>query len=356
MKAFEYLEPESLEEVLALLQDHGEEAKIIAGGTALVIMINQRLIMPSYLISLRKLPDLDRVQSVDGALHLGALVTHRALEISPLIRAHIPALAETFGRVATIRVRNMATVGGTLAHADPNQDSPVTLLALNARVRITSQGGSREVPLAEFFTDYYETVLQPDELITEVLVPHPKPHTGSIYVKFLPRTEDDYGTVGVAATVSIEANSGLCQDCCIAMGGVGPTPLRAPEAEALLPGQKLGPELLHEMAAAAKECTDPTSDIRGSADYKRAMAGGLCAEGAGAGLAEGPGRIVLKFTQTCTIAASQLEVWNFLTDMENVGRCLPGVESMTPLDDETYQGVFKIRVGPIALNCREHFT
>jgi len=273
MKAFEYLEPDSLEEALALLEDHGEKAKIIAGGTALVIMINQRLIMPSYLISLRKLPGLDRVESVDGALQFGALVTHRAMEISPLIRAQIPVLAETFRRVATIRIRNMATVGGTLAHADPNQDSPVTLLALNARVRITSKGGSREVPLAEFFTDYYETVLKPDELLTEVLVPHPKPHTGSIYLKFLPRTEDDYGTVVVAATVSIEPDSGLCQDCCIAMGGVGPTPLRAREAEALLPGQKLVPELLQKMAALAQECTDPTSDIRGSADYKRAMAG-----------------------------------------------------------------------------------
>ena len=273
MKDFEYCEPDSLEEVLALLHDHGEDAKIIAGGTALVIMLNQRLIMPSYLVSLRKLPGLDSVESVKGDLQLGALVTHRSVETSPLVRDQIPVLAETYRHVATLRIRNMATVGGTLAHADPSQDSPVTLTALDARVRLTSNGGSREVPLNEFFTDYYETVLQPDELLTDVLVPVPKPHTGSIYLKFLPRTEDDYATVGVAASVEMEPSSQLCQECRIVMGGVAPTPLRVQEAEALLSGQKLSPELLHEAASVVQEHTDPISDSRGSADYKREMAG-----------------------------------------------------------------------------------
>ncbi len=273
MKAFEYREPDSLEEVLALLNDHGEDVKIIAGGTALVIMLNQRLIMPSYLVSLRKLPGLDSVESVDGALQLGALVTHRAVETSPLVRDQIPVLAETYRQVATLRIRNMATVGGTLAHADPSQDSPVTLMALDARVRLISKGGSREVPLNEFFTDYYETVLQPDELLTDVLVPVPKPHTGSIYLKFLPRTEDDYATVGVAASVEIEPASQLCQECRIVMGGVAPTPLRVQEAEALLSGQKWAPELLRNAASLAQEHTDPISDSRGSSDYKREMAG-----------------------------------------------------------------------------------
>ncbi len=273
MKDVEYREPDSLEEVLALLNDHGEDAKIIAGGTALVIMLNQRLIMPSHLVSLRKLPGLDSVKSVDGALQLGALVTHRAVETSPLVRDQIPVLAETYRQVATLRIRNMATVGGTLAHADPSQDSPVTLMALDARVRLISKGGSREVPLNEFFTDYYETVLQPDELLTDVLVPVPKPHTGSIYLKFLPRTEDDYATVGVAASVEIEPASQLCQECRIVMGGVAPTPLRVPEAEALLSGQKWAPELLHKAASVAQEHTDPISDSRGSSDYKREMAG-----------------------------------------------------------------------------------
>jgi carbon-monoxide dehydrogenase medium subunit len=273
MRAFEYREPDNLEEVLALLHDHGEDAKIIAGGTALVIMLNQHLIMPSYLISLRKLSGLNSVESVDGALQLGALVTHRDMETAPVIRDQLPVLAETYKQVATLRIRNMATVGGTLAHADPSQDSPVTLMALDAGVRLTSHGGSREVPLSEFFTDYYETVLKPDELLTHVLVPLPKPHTGSIYLKFLPRTEDDYATVGVAASVEIEPSSQLCRECRIVMGGVAPTPLRVKEAEALLSGQKLVPELLHKAASVAQEHTDPISDSRGSADYKREMAG-----------------------------------------------------------------------------------
>ena len=271
MHSFEYREPETLEEVLSLLDDLGEEAKIIAGGTALVIMLNQRLLAPTYLISLRKLQNMNGIELTNGVLQLGAMGTHRAAETSSVIREQIPVLAETYGQVATLRIRNMATVGGTLAHADPNQDPPVTLMALDARVRLASTGGSREVPLDEFFTDYYQTVLQPDELVTHVLVPVPKSHTGSVYLKFLPRTSEDYATVGVAATVSIEPNSGQCQDCRIVLGGVGPTPLRAREAESLLRGQKSTPELFHEMAAVAQQLTDPMSDPRGSADYKRAM-------------------------------------------------------------------------------------
>lgn len=273
MTPFDYREPDTLEETLALLHDHGEEAKVIAGGTALVIMLKQRLVMPTTLISLRRLRGLDPLEPMNGELRLGALLTHRAVDSSSLIRARLPVLAETYRQVATIRIRNMATVGGTLAHADPNQDPPVTLMALNARVRVASAGGSREVPLEEFFTGYYETVLRPDELLTEVLVPLPASHTGSVYVKFLPRTADDYATVGVAALVQIDPATGVCQECRIAMGCVGSTPLRARQAEALVRGQRRTPELLREAGAVAQRLTDPLSDVRGSAEYKRAMAG-----------------------------------------------------------------------------------
>lgn len=273
MHAFDYREPDTLEEALALLHSRGDDAKVIAGGTALVIMLKQRLVMLACLVSLRRISDVGGVDLVDGTLRLGALATHRAVETAPLVRARIPVLADTYRQVATIRVRNMATVGGSLAHADPNQDPPPMLMALDARARLVSAGGRREVPLDEFFTDYYETVLKPDELVSDVLIPIPKPNAGSIYLKFLPRTADDYATVGVAATVQIDPSSGLCQDCRIAMSCVGPTPLRAKEAEDLLRGQKLMPELLREAAALAERVTDPVSDARGSADYKRAMAG-----------------------------------------------------------------------------------
>jgi len=273
MNPFAYHTPDTQQEVLTLLHEHGDEAKLMAGGTALVIMMKQRLVLPETLISLHRLRGLDDVQEVNGALQLGALLTHRAAETSPLVRTRLPVLADTYRHVATMRIRNVATVGGALAHADPNQDPPVTLLALDARVQLTSVAGSREVPLENFFTDYYETVLRPDELLTAIRVPIPAPHTGSAHIKFLPRTADDYATVGVAATVRLDPATGTCQDCRIALGSVGSTPLRAPQAEAVVRGQQLTPELLREAGAVAQQQTDPISDTRGSAEYKRAMAG-----------------------------------------------------------------------------------
>jgi len=273
MNPFAYHTPETQQEVLTLLHEHGDEAKLMAGGTALVIMMKQRLVMPETLISLHRLRGLEAVRQVNGELHLDALLTHRAAETSSLVRARLPVLAETYRHVATVRIRNVATVGGALAHADPNQDPPVTLLALDARVQLTSVDGRREVPLTDFFTDYYETVLRPDELLTAIRVPIPPPHTGSAYVKFLPRTADDYATVGVAATVRLDPATGTCQDCRIALGSVGSTPLRALQAEGVVRGQRLTPALLREAGAVAQQQTDPISDTRGSAEYKRAMAG-----------------------------------------------------------------------------------
>jgi carbon-monoxide dehydrogenase medium subunit len=273
MNAFDYRQPETLEEALALLHELGEDARVIAGGTALIIMMKQRLVMPDCLISLQKLRGLDHIDASNGEIHLGALTTHRSVEQSPVVRTRVPALAETYHQVATIRIRNVATVGGALAHADPNQDSPVMLMALGARVQLTSTAGTREVPIEEFFTDYYETVRQPDELVSEVIVPVPNPRSGSIYLKFLPRTADDYATVGVAATVSIDPSTQTCQDCRIAMGCVAATPVRAQAAETLIHGQRLTQALAHEAGALAQQVTDPLSDARGSADYKRAMAG-----------------------------------------------------------------------------------
>ena len=274
MNPFDFRQPDTVEEALTLLHDRGEDARVMAGGTALVIMLKQRLVMPDCLISLQKLRSLDQINVTNGAIQLGALTTHRAVESSPAVRTRIPALAETYAHVATIRIRNVATVGGALAHADPNQDPPVMLMALDAQVRLTSTAGSRQVAVGEFFTDYYETVRQPEELVTEVVVPVLKPHSGSVYLKFLPRTADDYATVGVAATVTVDPESGTCQDCRIAMGCVASTPVRVPEAETLVRGgNRLTPELAREAGALAQQVTDPISDARGSAEYKRAMAG-----------------------------------------------------------------------------------
>jgi aerobic carbon-monoxide dehydrogenase medium subunit len=274
MNPFDFRQPDTLEEALTLLHDLGEDARVMAGGTALVIMLKQRLVMPDCLISLQKLRGLDQINASNGAIRLGALTTHRTVERSPVVRDRIPAMAETYAHVATIRIRNVATVGGALAHADPNQDPPVILMALDAQVRLNSKAGSRQVAIGEFFTDYYETVRRPDELVTEVVVPVPKPHSGSVYLKFLPRTADDYATVGVAATVTIDPTSRTCQECRIALGSVASTPVRAHEAETLVRGgNRFTPELAREAGALAQQVTDPISDARGSAEYKRAMAG-----------------------------------------------------------------------------------
>ena len=273
--SFEYRVVSKQEEALDLLRQHGDEAKLIAGGTALVLMLKQRLLVPELVIDVSRVPDLDRIEVSDGELRLGALVSHRAVELAPQVRAHIPALAETYHRVATIRIRNLATVGGSLAHADPNQDPLVTLLALEARVQLRSSSSSREVPLESFFRDYYETVVEPEELVTGVHVPLPGADTGVVYHKFLPRSEDDYATVAVAASIQVDRGSESCVDCRIALGCVGPTPLRARASEDLLRGQRLTPELLAAVGSAAAEITDPLSDTRGSAAYKRSMAGVL---------------------------------------------------------------------------------
>lgn len=273
MISFEYRTPKNLKEVHATLKEFGPEAKLIAGGTALVIMMKQRLVQPSCLVSLRSVRGLNGIEVKDGGLRIGGLATHRAIDSSPLVRRRLPLLAETYHHVATIRVRNMATVGGGLAHADPNQDPPPTLIALGATVKATSANGSRVIPLDGFFTDYYETVLNPDEIITELFVPKLPPNSGAAYLKFLPRTADDYATVSAAAVLTLDKNKKTISDVRIALGSVGTTPIRATAAEAILRGQPLKPEAFAEAGEKAKEAVDPVSDFRGSAGYKKEMAG-----------------------------------------------------------------------------------
>jgi carbon-monoxide dehydrogenase medium subunit len=273
MTPFEYRTPKNLKEVHGTLKEFGPDAKLIAGGTALVIMMKQRLVRPSCLVSLRSVRGLNGIEVKDGGLRIGGLATHREVESSPLVRRRLPLLAETYHHVATLRVRNMATVGGGLAHADPNQDPPPTLIALGASVKATSANGSRLIPLDEFFKDYYETVLDPDELITEIFVPKMPANTGGAYLKFLPRTADDYATVSAAAVLTLDKSKKTISDVRIALGSVGVTPIRATAAEAILRGQPAKAEAFAEAGEKAKEAVDPVSDFRGSAAYKTEMAG-----------------------------------------------------------------------------------
>lgn len=272
MIPFEYRTPKNLKEVHATLKEFGGDAKLIAGGTALVIMMKQRLVRPSCLVSLGSVRGLNGIELKDGGLKIGGLATHRTVEDSSLVRRRLPMLAETYHHVATLRIRNMATVGGGLAHADPNQDPPPSLIALGATVKATSANGSRVLQLDEFFKDYYETVLNPDEIITEVFIPKVAPNTGAAYIKFLPRTADDYATVSAAAVLTLDKTKKTIADVRIALGSVGATPIRATAAEAVLRGQPIKADGFAEAGEKAKEAVDPVSDFRGSAAYKKDMA------------------------------------------------------------------------------------
>jgi carbon-monoxide dehydrogenase medium subunit len=215
-------------------------------------------------------PGLNKIQLESDGIHIGALARHRDVEVSSVIRQYAPLLAEVYGRVATVRIRNMATVGGGLAHADPAQDPPLGLMVLDAHVRLVCSSGERTVPMRGLFTDYYETVIQPAELLTEVIVPPQPPTAHAVYLKFLPRSEDDYATVAVAALA--ELDDGACGHCRVAVGAAGPTPIRATAAEQLVIGQVTTPDVVRRAAEAVAEQVDPLSDFRGPADYKRDMA------------------------------------------------------------------------------------
>jgi aerobic carbon-monoxide dehydrogenase medium subunit len=270
MVPFELHVPTTLDEALDLLDRHGEDARPIAGGTALTLLMQQRLVLPGHLVSLGRVGELARTETTNGTLRIGAGVTHRTLEKNADVRSTWPLLTDTYHRVATVRIRNVATVGGGLAHADPNQDPPAAYIALEARVGVASKRGQREIPADELFAGYYETVLEPGEIITHVLVPRPERPLKTAYLKFLPRTADDYPTVGVA--VALDVVDGRCQDVRIGISAAGPTPIRARPAEDVLRGQTLNEELLRAAAATVPPITDPVTDHRGSANYKSRMA------------------------------------------------------------------------------------
>lgn len=271
MRPFDYVEPTTLDEALAVLAADGDEAMVIAGGSAVALLLKQGLIAPARLLSLRGLNPLAAIDRDEGILRIGATATHAAAAASPSVRGHAAALAGTFASVATPRIRSQGTVGGNLAHADPAQDPPVTLLALDAVAVIRSAARSRTVPLDGFFIDLFETVLETDELLVRIDVPALPGGARATYQKFLPRTRDDYATVSVAAVVARD-DAGRCTHARVAIGGAGPVPFRAREAERRLLGGPLDDAAIREAGALAAAATDPIGDLRGSGDYKRAMA------------------------------------------------------------------------------------
>lgn len=268
--SFDYFVAKSLPEAVALLEQHGDEAKILAGGQSLIPMMRFRLANPSVLIDINPIPDLEYLQETDGELRIGALTREVALETSNLIRDRYPILLDTSTVIADPVVRNWATVGGNLAHADPANDHPATMLALGARVVAIGPEGERIIPIDKFFTDMpFETVLHPNEVLTEIRVPAPTESSGGAHLK-LERKVGDYAIAAVAAYVMLDGN-GLVNYAGIGLTNVGPTPIKARDAEQSLLGKALDDASIHQAADLAAAASQPINDTRGPAEYKRAM-------------------------------------------------------------------------------------
>jgi len=263
-------QPATLDDAIRLMDDLGDDAKVVAGSTALTIMLRQRLIEPSALISIGRLPDLDRIDVVDGQLRIGALVRHRDVELSPVVREHLPVVAHTFGVVANVRIRNAATVGGVLAESDYASDPPAVFLALDAEVDVQGPKGARAIPIREFFVAFYETALEQNELITGIRIPLLPPATSAVYEKFVTRSSEDRPCVGVAAVVRL-ADDGTAADLRVAVGAAAETPQRFGDLEAAARGQRLEPEILATIADGYAERIESLDDLRGSAWYRTEM-------------------------------------------------------------------------------------
>jgi carbon-monoxide dehydrogenase medium subunit len=269
MTPFTYVEPATLAEALELLSRHGEDAKVIAGGTALVNFLKNQLVQPQFVIGLRRLKSLDAI-AVNGETAIGALTSLHAIEKSAVVAKAVPLLSDACRHVATVRIRMMATLGGAVAHADPSLDTPPALIAADARIKISSRRGEREVPAEHFFTGIFESVLEPDELVTAIIIPEQPLGAASAFIKFVPTTCDDYPTVSVATRITIKNR--VVTGVRIGLGAVGTTPVRAIKAESALIGMKAYKSNYKYVAELATRDLEPLADFRGSSEYKRNMA------------------------------------------------------------------------------------
>jgi carbon-monoxide dehydrogenase medium subunit len=269
MPNIKLLQPGSLNEAVSLLSAPSDEMKIISGGTALVIMLKNRLIAPATLLSLGRLAELRSIQHERGTgLRIGALATLREAELSPIIREKNPTLADTFAKVGNVRVRHAATVGGNLSEADYASDPPCVLIAMGARVKARNAKGEREIPLANLFKGFYETALASDEILTELIVPDLAPSSRSAYLKYVSRSSEDRPCVGMAAVLETQAD-GTCKELRLVAGAVCETPQEVTAAEEQARGQRLTGPLIEKIAQAYAEAIEPLSDLRGSAWYRK---------------------------------------------------------------------------------------
>jgi len=270
VKPFTYLKPKNLEEACAMLSQHKDEAKMIAGGQSLMALLKLRLISSDHLIDLKSLHELEYIENSGNSVRIGALTTHRTLETSPLIKEKLPVIAEAEKRLAQVQIRNWGTVGGALCHADPVGDLGPVVTALDAKVRAVSSRGKRELSIDEFFVDIFTTSLEPDEILYEVEIPCLPPFSAGAYRKETV-TAGDYAIASVAAVVALEEDGKRMKQARLVLGAVGNRPIRARKAEEALTGAEVSEEVIERAAATASEEADPLEDVQGSIEYKRRL-------------------------------------------------------------------------------------
>lgn len=266
---FEYQAPKTLEEALRLLERHGDEAKLLAGGHSLLPLMKLRLAQPRYIIDIGRLRGMSYIREENGKIAIGALTTHAEIEASPLLREKCPLLAETAEAIGDVQVRNRGTLGGSLAHADPAADYPAAILALDAEIVAASSAGTRTIAASEFFVDMLTTQLRPGEIISQIRVPVIPPRVGTAYCKLF-QPASGFAIVGVAARVSLSGDK--IETVAVGVTGLGPKAFRAAAVEKSLQGKKASPAVVAEAARNAGQGVDPLADIHASAEYRREMA------------------------------------------------------------------------------------
>ena len=273
---FDFYQPTTLQEASQLLKENGPGGRFLAGGTDLVIAIKEKGLLPKYIVDLKRVPGLTGIREhSDGTITLGALTTMYEIETSPLIKTKFHFLAQSAAEVGSIQIRNRATIGGNMSNATPSADTAPALIALNASAKISGATGERSISLEEFFVGPGQTVMSADEILTEITIPKTAPRVAGEYIKFSPREMMDLAYVGVAVAYVVDEQDKKCHGVRIVLGAVAPTPMRAKRAEAALEGQLLSEPLAEKAGQIAAEEAKPISDVRSSADYRRAMVGAM---------------------------------------------------------------------------------
>lgn len=267
---FEYLEPTTINEAVSLLNQYGNKARVIAGGTDLLVQIRNKTIQPEYVIDIERITGLDYIKyDAHQGLRIGALTTIRTLERSTELHQRYPVISQAASQLGSVAIRNVATLGGNICNAVPSADLVPALIGLSSRAKIIGPAGEREAPLEDFFTGPGSTILRTGELLIEIQVPIPLPNTTGVYLKYGIRGTIDLAIVGVATIVTSVPETKVCRDIKIVLGAVAPTPIRARNAEDIIRGKKIEESLIEKVAQAASDEAHPISDVRASAKYRK---------------------------------------------------------------------------------------